>query len=623
LCNQNENLDLGDSFIYHIKGNYDYKMTEERFNIPQSKIEEIKLASDIQEVVSDYVMLKKKGLNYFGLCPFHSEKTPSFSVNTEKQIFHCFGCGEGGGVINFIMKVENLTYPEAIKFLARKKGIEIQFKQLSKQDEIEAKQKETLYSALRKASEVYQMNLLSENGKQARELIKNRGLSDNTIKLFKLGYSMNSWDDLVVEFKKSKIALDLAEKAGLILPKKDKTGYYDRFRHRIMFPIFDLHGRVVAFGGRIMKDAPDEPKYINSPETRLYHKGYILYGLNFTAPNVREAKSIILVEGYYDLISLVNCGIENAAATLGTALTNEHAMLIKRYTDTVYLFFDSDDAGIKAAFRGIDLLIGHGFTIKVAVLPKGDDPDSLARKEGKKGISNIIDNSKPYMQFYIENKCQSIDLSSPKEQLHAILEVIPILSILPNPIERLKYIGYMSEMIKVDKSIIIDEMNRVLKKSKKRKKEVSEISHSSSKDEQTVLGLISSEWNKISPDILEKIKPELFKSKKIKEAFILLKSTIENSKDSNIISFDEIDDSESKRTLLETISTDWSKFVRDQTILDFITKSELSLLKKESKELTKKIEDNKSSEKQSDDDLLKEKMKITKKIHKIDEPNDK
>ncbi|MBU1626618.1 DNA primase [bacterium] len=593
---------------------------ETKFSIPQNKIEEVRYASDIHDVVAEYVMLKKKGINYFGLCPFHSEKTPSFSINTEKQIFHCFGCGAGGGVINFIMKIENLSFPEAIKFLADKKGIEIRMKPETKKDQEEAKEIDSIYLSLKKASEIYQMNLISDAGKGARDYLEARGISDEIRSKFKLGFAKESWDDLSFEFQRSKIPTKIAENAGLIVSKKG-SGFYDRFRGRIMFPVFNLRGQVIAFGGRIFKtDVKDEPKYLNSPETRVYKKRYVLYGLNFSGAAIRKEKSVILVEGYFDFISLFACGIENVAATSGTSLTNEHAMLIKRYTDNVYLFFDPDFAGVQASFRGIELLLSHGFSINIASLPEGDDPDSYARKHGRDGIMGIIKKAKLFMEFFIERKVMGINLDSPKEQLKCILEVKPMINQLQNQIEKMKYIESLSFMLKVDKSIVIDEITKGTSTKKRKSMARPLIEKDYTKDEQEVLGVITSEFEKIDPELIENINPDYFKSAKIRDAYLLFMSKFSKpSETSKQVSFDELPDGDSKRLILETLSMDWSEFNKSQTLLDFIEKGKKSLLHKESKNLSKKLQKTKNDQNFDEDNLLREKIDLIRKIHGIGE----
>jgi len=591
---------------------------ETKFSIPQTKIEEVKYSSDIREVVSEYVTLNKKGRNYFGNCPFHSEKTPSFSVNTEKQIFHCFGCGVGGGVINFIMKIENLSFPEAVKFLADRKGIEIRVKPVSKKEQEETRQKELIFSSLKKTAEIYQMNLISEAGKTARDYLEKREISDGIREKFKLGFSRESWDDLTTEFHKSKIPHQIGESAGLLMKKKG-GGYYDRFRGRIMFPIFDLHGRVIAFGGRTIKgEEPNEPKYLNSPETNLYKKRYVLYGLNFSGSAIREEKSIILVEGYFDLISLFACGIENVAATSGTSLTKEHAMLIRRYTDNVLLLFDPDLAGVKAAFRGIEILLSHDFSVKIASIPKGDDPDSYSRKHGKDGILNLIGQAKPFMEYFIEKKVEGLNLNSPRDQLRCIQDVKPMLSRLSNQIERMNYIEMLSTSLKVDKNIVIDEISKDAPSKKRRVKQILSKSHII--EEQAVLGLIVNDIEKLEKKFIDEIDPFYFKSEKVREAFNLLLSLLHREKGTSIsLSFDEIEESETKKFLLETASIDWSEYNRDQTLFDFIQRGKLILLKNERSELQKRLVESD----QSDDDealkILQEKVNLLKKIIRRDE----
>ena len=323
-------------------------------------IDEVKSRSDIVNVISQYISLKNSGSSYSGLCPFHSEKTGSFHVNQNKQIYKCFGCGEGGDVINFIMKIENLDFMEAVKLLAQKNGIEFNTN-LSEADKKKMEEIKLMQDIHLKAARFYFSNLI--NSKNAGyDYLRKRGLSDKIIKRFGLGYSLYSWNSLMdyllsIGYEKKDLV-----KSGLVTHKENGDKYYDKFRNRVMFPIFDYRGNVIGFGGRVLDDSM--PKYLNSPDTILFNKRYNLYGLNYAKKSIKN-DTLILVEGYMDLISLVEYGIENVVATLGTALTNEQGKLIKRYASTAVISYDSDEAGIKATLRAIEILRHQNINVKI------------------------------------------------------------------------------------------------------------------------------------------------------------------------------------------------------------------------------------------------------------------
>jgi DNA primase len=321
--------------------------------IPEDKISEIKNAADIVDIISETVLLKKAGRNFLGLCPFHSEKTPSFTVSPEKQIFYCFGCGAGGNVFSFLMKHESLTFPEAARALAKRYGITIPTKTLSPEQRRKIGQKESLLDLNKQAMDFFHHELLSSvAGKQALSYLSKRGISEETIDQFNLGYAPKGWDNLLRFFTKMRIRPGLLEISGLVAARKNSSGFYDRFRDRIIFPIFDVNMEVVGFGGRVMDNS--EPKYLNSPETSVYNKSRTLYGLHRARDKCRTDDKVFIVEGYLDLLALHQHGIENSVATLGTALTAEHIRMLARYTRRMVLVYDSDEAGIKSAYRCIE-----------------------------------------------------------------------------------------------------------------------------------------------------------------------------------------------------------------------------------------------------------------------------
>jgi DNA primase len=365
-----------------------------------SKIEEIKSRVDIVELVSEYVTLKKAGRNYSGLCPFHQEKTPSFTVNREKQIFYCFGCGQGGNAITFLMNIANKTFPEAIKDLAEKTGVVLPPRLSSKEDREKDTIREGISNLNLKAAQQFARNLYSPAGKVARDYLQKRGITEETVKQFRLGYVPDTWRSLTDYIEGGGTSLKLAEQAGLVIAGKEGS-YYDRFRGRLIFPIENVFGEIVAFGGRILEKG--EPKYLNSPESPVYIKGRNLYGLQKTKEEIRKKGFALIVEGYFDLISLWNAGIGNVVATLGTALTRDHLELLRRYTVEVVALFDPDEAGRKALDRSLELFLGMSMRAKALVLPGGFDPDDYVKKFGKDKLEELIADAQPLSDYYIEN----------------------------------------------------------------------------------------------------------------------------------------------------------------------------------------------------------------------------
>ena len=368
--------------------------------VDNSKIEEIKNRVDIVDLVSEYVTLKKAGRNFTGLCPFHQEKTPSFSVNRDKQIFYCFGCGEGGNVITFLMKIADKTFPEAIKDLAAKTGVVLPPISSTKEGRQKDLLKEGIINLNQKAAQQFSRNLFSGAGVTARKYLQERGITEDIVKQFRLGYAPDTWRSLTEYIEKNSLSLKLAEQAGLIIAGKE-GGFYDRFRGRLIFPIENVFGEIVAFGGRILDKG--EPKYLNSPESPVYIKGKNLYGLNKAKEEIRKKGFALIVEGYFDLISLWNADIGNVVATLGTALTREHLDLLRRYTIDVVALFDPDEAGKKALDRSLELFLSAQMRARALILPELCDPDEYVRKFGKDKMEELIALAQPLSDYYIEN----------------------------------------------------------------------------------------------------------------------------------------------------------------------------------------------------------------------------
>lgn len=417
-----------------------------------NKIEEIKSKVDIVELASEYLALKKAGRNFVGLCPFHQEKTASFTVNREKQIFYCFGCGEGGNVITFLMKIAGKSFPEAIKDLAEKTGVILPSRLTSKESREKDYLRESITALNLRAAQQFSRNLFSPAGKEAHEYLKNRGIAEETIKQFRLGYASDNWRSLADYIESSGQPLKLAEQAGLVIAGKD-GGYYDRFRGRLIFPIENVFGEVVAFGGRILDKG--EPKYLNSPESPVYIKGKNLYGLNKTKEEIRKKGFAIIVEGYFDLISLWNAGIGNVVATLGTALTREHLELLRRYIFEVVALFDADNAGRKALDRSLELFLGMRMRARALILPGDLDPDDYLKKFGKDKLEELISHAQPLSDYYIENVLGGGKTFEDKREM--ITTAMEFISKISDKKEKDLFIKRIAEKTGINEELLIKE----------------------------------------------------------------------------------------------------------------------------------------------------------------------
>ena len=424
--------------------------------IPEDKISEILAVSDIVDIISESVILKKSGRNYFGLCPFHSEKTPSFSVSPHKQIFHCFGCSAGGNVFAFIMKHHGLTFPETVKMLARKAGIEVATGPMN----LEMKQwlnlKEGLFRLNQRIMGQFVSVLKNEPSAQAaRSYLMGRGMKEKTLDTFDIGYVQDNWDTMVLFFKQLKISRNLAKQSGMVLPRKQGNGYYDRFRNRIIFPIIDVNMQVAGFGGRVMDDAM--PKYLNSPETPVYSKGRILYGLHKTKPYCRQKDTVYIVEGYFDFLSLFQEGVKNVVASLGTALTPDHVRLLKGCASHAVLVFDSDEAGINAARRSIGTFLKEGMDVRVIVLPRGQDPDSFVMAQGGAAFEEIAKGAVSVIPFLTETAIKKHGLSV-EGRLTILDEIKSYLIQITDSAARSMYIRELAQRLNIDEQAVLERI---------------------------------------------------------------------------------------------------------------------------------------------------------------------
>ena len=429
--------------------------------IPDDKILSIKNASDIVEIVSERVALRRTGRNFVGLCPFHAEKTPSFTVSPDKQIFYCFGCGAGGNIFSFVMKHEGLTFPEAARSLAKRYGIDLPIRNLSKYEKKKLTQREMILTLNKEAMSFYQDCLThKEQGRQAMAYLLKRGMRKDTIEDHKLGFAPNGWDHLLRYVRSRKKPLDLALKAGLIIPIKSGEGYYDRFRNRITFPIFDAQNQPLGFGGRVMDDAL--PKYLNSPDTPVYNKSHSLYGLHRARQACRQTGIVYVVEGYFDLLSMHQFGMQNTVATLGTALTASHVQILKGYVGAegkAILVYDSDQAGIKAAQRSIPVFQKGLLDARILVLPKGHDPDSFLRAHGAEKFSLTAEKAMDMMTFMVESAVEKhgLDIDG---KVRIVNDLKSALLTVEDPVARSLQVKYLAERIDVKESAILQKVRQ-------------------------------------------------------------------------------------------------------------------------------------------------------------------
>jgi len=428
--------------------------------IPEEVIERIKEQNDLVDIVSENVRLKKSGKNYMGLCPFHNDKSPSFSVSSEKQIYKCFSCGEAGNVLTFVMKYKKLTFQEAAKYLADKANIPLQIE--GQENDKISRKKELLYKVNVEAARYYFANL--QRTKVSKEYFLKRGIKEETIKRFGLGYSLDSWQGVINYLRAKGYKDNLLLEAGLV-SKNEKTGNtYDRFRNRVMFPVFDVRGKVIGFGGRVLDDS--KPKYLNSPETMIFQKGINLYGLNFAIKNKLQEDYIIIVEGYMDLIALHQHGITNTVASLGTALTVNQARLLKRYVNKIIISYDADLAGQNATLRGLEILRSAGFDVKVLTVPQGKDPDEFVRNNGKEAFLSLAKEALPLIEYRIKRVAQGINFKDGNELIKYGEKFAEILADL-NPIEKDVYIKKISEETSIKEQALYDLLSQVITKKQK------------------------------------------------------------------------------------------------------------------------------------------------------------
>jgi DNA primase len=428
--------------------------------IPKSFADELRNQADIVRIIGDYVTLKKKGNNYWACCPFHHEKTPSFSVNANKGFFKCFGCGKAGDIFSFVMEVEGTSFPEAVKTVAEKSGVALPVVENTRELEERDRHRADLSQLNQWATEFFEQNLTeSSEGRRGLAYLEQRGVTEATRKLFKLGYAPNSWDALSGYLKAKGASVSQIERSGLV-SLKEQGGFYDRFRGRLMFPICDAQGRVVAFGGRILGEG--EPKYLNSPETALYTKGQHLFGLNYSRDAIRQRGYAILVEGYLDFLIPYQAGVKNLVASLGTALTENQVRLLGRYAKRIVVNFDPDAAGVNATKRSLELLLGQGFKVNVLTLPDNLDPDEYIRAHGADGYHKLLKNSQSFLDYIVEQAVSVHDQTRPAGKIETVNAILPYLRLVNDKIERNERIDLIADRLKVDSKLFRDEFKKAV-----------------------------------------------------------------------------------------------------------------------------------------------------------------
>ena len=480
-------------------------------------LNEVRQANDIVDVISQYVHLKRSGRNYFGLCPFHSEKSPSFSVSPDKQIFHCFGCGVGGNVITFISKIEGMNFVETVQSLAERANIQLPTLE-NTGDSLKEELKAKVYKVNEFTAQYYHENLYKPQAKTAQEYVKKRQLNNETLKSFRIGFS-GKFDELYQELKKQGFEEKEILESGLV-NKNDRGQYIDRYRNRLMFPICDVRGRVIAFGGRVLDDS--KPKYINSPENVVYSKGRHLFGLNVAKKG--DTKKLLIVEGYMDVISLHQRGITNVVAPLGTALTEQQGWLLRKSAEQIILSFDSDAAGLQAKLRALDILQNMGCDLRILQVEGAKDPDEYIVKYGNARFQNLIEKASSIIEFKVKVLKKDLDLDNVNDKIKFLNEIAKLIAKVDNNIEREIYIEKIAKEYEISKEAIYAEVNKltyknvqnekVLEKSKPtivhRKREIKEVSERIKKRENTIISILLNGDLNIFQIIKQNIKPEDF-----------------------------------------------------------------------------------------------------------------
>ncbi len=561
-------------------------------------IDEVRQNNDIVDIIGQYVHLTRKGRNYFGLCPFHSEKSPSFSVSPDRQIFHCFGCGVGGNVYTFLMKIEGIGFKEAIEQLAEKANIQLPTLE-NTGDTAKEELKAKIYKINEFTAEFYHKNLYKPTSKLGQEYVKKRKLTQETLEAYKIGFS-GKYDELYKELKKEGFGEKEILESGLIV-KKDK-GYIDMYRNRLMIPICDVRGKVIAFGGRVLDDS--KPKYINSPENVVYSKGRHLFGLNIAKNDCK--KKLIIVEGYMDVISLHQRGVKNVVASLGTALTEQQGWLLRKSTEQVILGFDADGAGQTAIERSMEILQKMGCDMRVLQIEGAKDPDEFIVKYGEGRFKLAVDNAISLVEFKVKNLKKDINLENVADKIKFLNEIAKILAKVENTMEREIYIEKIAKGYNISKEAIYAEVNKLIytnsriekitesknkeiQIAKKIEKEETQIAESLKNRENTIIALLLDANINIFQKIKKKVKPEDFRDEINQKIAKQLYSELEKQ-DANINKLIDEFDEETKNHITMVMATDYEIENVDKAVDDILTKYERERLESEKQKILKQLD---------------------------------
>ena len=568
-------------------------------------IEQVRQNNDIVEIISQYVHLTRKGRNYFGLCPFHNEKSPSFSVSPERQIFHCFGCGVGGNIYTFLMKIEGIGFKDAIEQLAEKANIQlprIENPEEDRKEELKAK----IYKINQFTAEFYHQNLYKPTAKNAQEYVKKRKLTQNTLETFKIGFS-GKYDELYKSLKSQGFGEKEILESGLVI-KNDRGQFIDMYRNRFMIPICDVRGRVIAFGGRVLDDS--KPKYINSPENVVYSKGRHLFGLNVAKKDC--SKKLLIVEGYMDAISLYQRGITNVVAALGTALTEQQGWLLRKSTEQVILGFDADGAGQTAVARSMEILQKMGCDMRVLQIEGAKDPDEFVLKFGEGRFKLAMDNAISLVEFKVKNLSKNINLENASDKIKFLNEIAKILAKVDNTMEREIYIDKIASNYQISKEAIYAEVNKLIYTSsktenllqsktvknpvvKKNEKEEKDVDIDLKRREDTIIALLLDANEKIFQKIKEKITPQDFKDETNKKIAIKLYKELENQ-DVNVNKLIDEFDEQTQNHITKVMATDYGIENIEKAVDDILSKYERERLENKKTHILKELETEQDAE---------------------------
>ena len=557
-----------------------------KISIPDHIIDEIRDRTDIVTVISDHVVLKKVGKNFKGLCPFHSEKTPSFSVSPDKRIYHCFGCGVGGNVFKFLMEIQSISFPEVLKVLAERAGIPLPRNSSDHSTDPGHKERESLRKLNEAATRYFQSLLKNpEGGLSARNYLTSRHFDAETLERYRVGWAAPTWKGLLTHVQqKSSVTQEQLLKSGLIIKKEDSSTVYDRFRGRVIFPIKDLHSNIIGFGGRSINEE-DQPKYLNSPETLLYQKSETLFGMDQAKQAIRKENQVILVEGYFDQMRAVQHGVEYVVATCGTALTAKQASMLRNHAETAILIFDSDSAGRSAAEKGFDILLEHGMNVKIVVLPDGQDPDSFIQEQGAESFLEKIRNAKPFMESYIDALVRESPGQTPADKVKMANQILPLLTKIKNTVERSAWLEKFTSKTNIDDRNFLKELSKALTQNQPRMAETKSELAPLLNLEKHLVHLILSDKETAQMVLLE-VDPEDFSDPILKNIAQTCRQKIDNDEDLRIDQLLGQTEDPETRNVLSRLGLDSVEFESpERTMKDCIGKFKNIHLKSKIKDL--------------------------------------